>query len=589
MLFKFLLRGLRWSLAGVAIIVGLAMPIQASPQNDGNNYRRDLRQPLDEQMIQAAQYGDLATMRELLSRGVSPDLRGYGSQSVLMLALNSVYGRKAVFLLLASHADPNTKSDNGSPILMYAFNEDDVELANRLLDLGADIRLPNAQGNTPLHAAVGNTSNGRPKPFRSLLAERLLRGGADINAPGEEGRTPLMTAVFMRNQAAARFLLAHHADVMRTDRRGETVLSYAVGWRNVELIRLLMAQGAYPADLPLNTLDSNGFTRLMMAVFARDAEQVRALLKRGADPNVRGFYKATALCFAVETGDPEIPRLLLDADADVNAQAELGQTPLVFATQNHKQEPTELVRLLLDRGAKVTLPVQSPFSAPLLNVVQLGHLQVAALLVEHGADIHTRNRDGRTLLQIAVAARQAGMVRDLLRRGLDVNALAPNGDPILFQCAQKDAFEVVHALIEGGANIEIANREGKTPLRVAAGSAEEDIFEILLAAGADPASKANDGTTVVMAAARSGSVPILRRLLARRVDVDAQDKNGYTALMHAAHEGMAQTVALLLTHGANPALRAVDGSTALDVSRLYRYPGHVAAAALLEKALASPK
>ena len=92
-----------------------------------------------------------------------------------------------------------------------------------------------------------------------------------------------------------------------------------------------------------------------------------------------------------------------------------------------------------------------------------------------------------------------------------------------------------------------------------------------------------------MAAARSGSVPILRSLLARRVDIDAQDKNGYTALMHAAHEGMAQTVAFLLAHGANPNLRATDGSTALDVSRLYGYPGHIQAEALLLKAQFSPQ
>jgi hypothetical protein len=226
---------------------------------------------------------------------------------------------------------------------------------------------------------------------------------------------------------------------------------------------------------------------------------------------------------------------------------------------------------------------------PLINAVTFRHLLVTALLVDHGANVEVRDTDGKTLLQIAISRRHADMIGSLLRRGLDVNAPAPNGDTPLLEAVYRgeDAAEVIRALLDGGANIETANREGKTPLRVAAGLAEPTVFEMLLAAGANPASTARDGTTTVMAAARSGSVAILRLLLALRLDANTQDQQGYTALMHAAHEGMAQTVALLLAHGANPALLAADGSTALDVSRLYRYPGHVAAEALIERALSS--
>ena len=127
-----------------------------------------------------------------------------------------------------------------------------------------------------------------------------------------------------------------------------------------------------------------GSTPLMYAVAVADAEAVRLLLDAGADPDARNEAGATALMWAVD--DPDKARLLLRRGADPNARSDDGRTPLLVATS--WSQPYEVVKLLLDRGAKPS-PLVNTYKGPVTPLrlaAEAGDEAVLRLLLDRGAD-----------------------------------------------------------------------------------------------------------------------------------------------------------------------------------------------------------
>ena len=124
---------------------------------------------------------------------------------------------------------------------------------------------------------------------------------------------------------------------------------------------------------------------LVEAVAARNLEGARALLNRGADPNTRAdklnAYAPVAL-IAADQGSLELVRLLLDRGAKVDATVEGGDTALIQAAGNGH---VAVVELLLQRGAAVNA-TDSAGVTPLINAAHRCHPQVLRLLLRHGAD-----------------------------------------------------------------------------------------------------------------------------------------------------------------------------------------------------------
>jgi ankyrin repeat protein len=122
-------------------------------------------------------------------------------------------------------------------------------------------------------------------------------------------------------------------------------------------------------------------------------------------------------------------------------------------------------------------------------------------------------------------------------------------------------------LLEAGADVAAANRNGSTPLWLAASQGDAPIIAALLKGGADANEQLPLGRRPLMLAARSGQVDAVRALLDGGADVNAkEDARGTTALMQAADQGHADVIAVLIERGADvaatskPVLR--DGRTA---------------------------
>jgi ankyrin repeat protein len=160
---------------------------------------------------------------------------------------------------------------------------------------------------------------------------------------------------------------------------------------------------------------------LEAAIKAKDAECVRQLLASGADPNATDEWREPLLIVAIKWGQVEIVELLISAGADVTVVngSDNGSTPLHFAAGATVWVPNvTIAKLLLDKGARVDATTGSG-TTPLMWVAQSREesaLDVAALLIAHGASLHLQGEDG-TALQYAKDTRNSKMVDMLYKRG----------------------------------------------------------------------------------------------------------------------------------------------------------------------------
>lgn len=138
---------------------------------------------------------------------------------------------------------------------------------------------------------------------------------------------------------------------------------------------------------------------LEAAIKAKDVERVRQLLASGADPNATDEWREPVLILAIRWEQAEIAELLISAGADVNVvnQSDNGSTPLHFAAGATMLAPSvAIAKLLLAKGARVDATTGAG-NTPLMWVAQSkkeSALDVAGLLIAHGASLDRRGEDG---------------------------------------------------------------------------------------------------------------------------------------------------------------------------------------------------
>jgi ankyrin len=220
-----------------------------------------------------------------------------------------------------------------------------------------------------------------------------------------------------------------------------------------------------------------------------DIEAIEQLLRRGAriddaDPDP---FPRTALNMAANSHQYEAATFLVEHGANVNASRPGEFTPLSRVAYYGQ---TELVRLMLQRGADPNRPCLGGETALLQAIFHPPHADVARLLLEAGADPNQPDEDGELPLNWAVRNGYFEAAQVLLEYGADPDRLsgprdAPSptasmmvyGRTALHECP--GAPEFVKLLLEHGADPGLRDAEGKTPLERARESAHPAAREVV--------------------------------------------------------------------------------------------------------------
>ena len=189
--------------------------------------------------------------------------------------------------------------------------------------------------------------------------------------------------------------------------------------------------------------------------------------------------------------------------------------------------------------------------------------------------------DGYQATMQLFAAARLGCEREagaLLDRGAAVDAKDREGMTALARSAQSGKIKVMQLLMGRGANVGARSINGSTPLYYAAEADRTAAVRLLLDHGADPNALDNDGKGAMVYAACRASAPIVGQLIDAGVDVNLRYTHGLTALMWAAgHDASAgvedveATLKLLIERGAARDLKDDRGDTAAEIARQLGY------------------
>jgi len=247
------------------------------------------------------------------------------------------------------------------------------------------------------------------------------------------------------------------------------------------------------------------------------------------------------------------------------------------------------VKALLAHGAKVDAADSHKGQNALMWAAAEGHADVVDVLIKNGADVKTPSKAGFTALVFAAQKGDAKTVSTLLHAGADANYTVPTGYAVLEIAALSKRTGAADALLNAGAKVDTADKAGNTALHVASSQGELDLVKILLAKGANPNVKSikieagpgrgNGGggggffrqigeQTPLLLAAKTNHLDVMHALVAAGADPKLKAQDGSTLLMAAASSGHIETVQY--AYELDPDVKAVTdaGRTVMHASVL---------------------
>lgn len=290
---------------------------------------------------------------------------------------------------LANGVAVDARDENDYTPLAYAVSSlpVSIELLSLLLDAGADVNARVEKSKTfPLNIAACNGN---------LEATRyLLNAGADANAASAKGYTALINCIYKLHDSELLLsvideLINHGAKVDCETDYGELPVTVATRLNRFDAVTQLLVAGANKT--PLN------WSNLAEAVAVGTVDDVANVLQNDGLDCSPGCFGLTPGLLTSMTGSVEKGQLLLDYGWDVNERGRQEETPLMCCAS--ADEP-QMAAWLLENGAEVDL-VDDSKNTGLVLASQAGSASCVRLLLDAGADPSLRNDYDETAMSTA--------------------------------------------------------------------------------------------------------------------------------------------------------------------------------------------
>ncbi len=501
--------------------------------------------------------GDLDLVKQSIEAGASLDRYDWNlSYAPLGMAIDRGHV-DIVECLLKAGANPHCGS-TATTALGLAAENGEAEIIQLLLARRVDVNTPIApDGWTALLAAIQNGHR--------AVVQLLVTAGANVNV-WSRGETPVILAAKCEERDIYNCLYPIVNTTIRlcADRDGEQLLQATqkrrirLQNRPIEKFIEMATEGniteitrAIEIGIEIDELGSKGHTALMVAAYYGHRSIVNALLAAGADPNLLSDDNGlgagmTALMLAAgsffASNRQQIAKLLIAGGADVNQRGAGGKTAIFYAALAGSGYQ-DCVETLIAAGADLDLHNDRGHTV-LTSVATAENYSMLNLLMQAGA-----STDGLASIQLiqAAAAGNINRVRALLTTNvnLDLDRGAAIGN-----AAAAGHTQIVELLIQAGANVNLTDKLGFSPIASAAYSGYSEIVNLLIDAGADIQAPASESQSYsALEYAQMGLYQFDSRSLTNAAQKDASSRSELPQSADLQHDRIIRKLEQLVSRG----------------------------------------
>jgi ankyrin repeat protein len=418
---------------------------------EDGDFMKGFLKSIEDTLVGAVRTGDIEAIKQHIAEGADVNALYF---EMPPLTWSATMGQtEAAELLLQHGADINGRNRDGNTALHLAVFLGRAETAELLLKRGADVNAKNDDGATPVDLLTvpwemtrfmsdifdiklerEQVDAGKAKIREMLSANPKF--GAETLPNSEDNPKDLWTAAREGDLQAIKHYIKEGGDV---NALGKMFQLSAISWSalhgQTEAVRLLIENGA-----DVNIKSGDGATALHSAAFLGRSDIAKLLLENGANIQVRNNDGATPVdvlyvdwettafigslvgvevekedVAAMKMGRSEIAKLFGVKDTFDSAVPSPAQnlSAAVFIGD------LAVVKQALADGADPNTKDPQSGSTLLATAALMGHTEVVALLLEHGADVNARSKDGGTALHAAAFLGRAETVKLLLDKGAD--------------------------------------------------------------------------------------------------------------------------------------------------------------------------
>nr|XP_045253255.1 ankyrin repeat and death domain-containing protein 1A isoform X13 [Macaca fascicularis] len=314
--------------------------------------------------------------------------------------------------------------------------------------------------------------------------------------------------------------------------------------------------------------------QLHEAARQNNVSRMQELIGRRVNTRARNHVGRVALHWAAGAGHEQAVRLLLEHEAAVDEEDAVGALTearlcfgmnalLLSAWFGHLR----ILQILVNSGAKIHC--KSKDGLTLLHcAAQKGHVPVLAFIMEDLEDVALDHVDkmGRTAFHRAAEHGQLDALDFLVGSGCDHSVKDKEGNTALHLAAGRGHMAVLQRLVDIGLDLEEQNAEGLTALHAAAGGTHPDCVRLLLRAGSTVNALTQQGASPLHLAVMHNFPALVQLLINSDSDLNAMDNRQQTPLHLAAEHAWQDIAEMLLIAGVDLNLRDKQGKTALAVA-----------------------
>lgn len=524
-----------------------------------------------------------------LSRAPKPDVN-HRTTFQGWTPLHAAYDCPAIIqLLLGAEADDTIETSLGKTPLDIASRDGELESVRLLLS-----HVQARQNSHLLRRAVAHAATWNEPTVLELLQDH----GVGVQAEDEHGTTALHWAAEEGQTLNMVWLIDRGANFRKQSKLKGTPLN--AGAMFPEVVELLL-------DRAVNPDEEGGryHTPLQVAAMSGSVQAVRILLDRGADPNAAGGFFGTPLLAAIESEEEEVVERLLSAGANpklrgtgeegydyplhaaarsgalailqqlMAAGAEVNRTGGKHGSALHAAiEGSSLpcVEYLLDHGAEANLEDPEK-GTPAIFAAKTDDVEILKAIVNHGGNANFTDENHRSLLAHAITWKVDEVTEFLI--GLESIDLSSKDildwSPLFW--AVRTGSPYVLELIKRGANMDIQDFQGMTPLMHAIAIDHLPIVRTLLENGADIRIKDTRSRSALYWACLRGCLETFEEVLKAVQKTPICDAHVASALRAAVTANRPQYLRIILeSRRIDPNVSGPDGWTPLLISQMYDFP-----------------